>query len=326
MKTLIKIVGGILGVALLGIGGLLVWVSTALPDIDPAPKMTIELTEERIANGKYLAHNVFVCMDCHSGNEYSRFALAIQEGTLGQGGNLFGEPDFPGNYYASNLTPYHLGNWTDGEIFRAITTGVSKNGRALFPIMPYTNYRQADPEDIKDIIAYLRTLEPIEHDVPESSSNFPMNFIINTIPQEASLTKRPKASDKIKYGQYLTTMASCADCHTPMDKGAPIPGMAFAGGTNFQVPGGVVTSANITPDMETGIGSWTEEVFIARFLQFTDSTHVINSKELIPGQMQTKMPWRFYSNMSEEELGAIYAYLRTIKPVNNPIDKWAPAQ
>ncbi len=326
MKTLLKVIGGLLAVALLAVGGMLVYVSTALPNVGPATDMTVELTKERIENGKYLAHNVYVCMDCHSGKDYSRFALTIEEGTLGKGGNLFGEPGFPGSYYATNLTPYHLGGWTDGEIFRAITTGVSKDGSALFPIMPYTNYRLADPEDIKDIIAYLRTLEPIEHDVPESSSNFPMNFIINTLPQEAALTKRPDVSEKIKYGQYLTTMASCADCHTPMDKGAPVPGMGFAGGTDFPVPGGMVTSANITPDLETGIGSWTEEAFIARFKQFTDSTHVINTGEVVPGQMQTEMPWRFYSNMSEEELSAIYAYLKTLDPVENKITKWATAE
>ena len=189
--------------------------------------------------------------------------------------------------------------------------------------MPYTNYRQLDKEDIYDIIAYLRTLEPIENDVPESSSNFPMNFIINTIPAAPEFTSKPDPSNKIEFGKYLVTAASCSDCHTPMDKGAVIPGMTFAGGMEFPLPtGGIATSANITPDINTGIGSWTEEAFIARFKQFQDSTNTINSSSVTPGDFNTEMPWRFYSNMSEEELSAIYAYLKTQVPVENQIAKF----
>lgn len=324
MKKLLKIFGGILAVLVIAITGLLTYISTALPNVEPAPDLKIELTDERIKKGEYLANTVYVCMDCHSDRDYSKFALTIKEGTYGKGGNLFGtEMGLPGNYYAKNLTPYHLGDWTDGEIFRAITTGVNKQGDALFPIMPYTNYRQVDPEDIYDIIAYLRTLEPIEHDVPESSSNFPMNFIINTIPSETEFTTKPDISDQVAYGKYLVTAASCADCHTPMDKGAAIPGMAFAGGMDFPLPdGGIVTSSNITKDINTGIGTWTERAFIARFKSFQDSANVINKAQVKPGDFNTEMPWRFYSEMSEEQLSAIYAYLLTVPAVKNQITKF----
>lgn len=76
-----------------------------------------------------------------------------------KGGEFFG-PDlgFPGEFYSRNLTPANLRGWTDGEIFRAITAGVNKEGEALFPVMPYRNYSKMDKEDIYDIIAYLRTL------------------------------------------------------------------------------------------------------------------------------------------------------------------------
>lgn len=324
MKKLLKIFGGILALIVIAVSGLLIYVSTALPDVDPAPDLNIELTQERIQRGEYLANTVYACMDCHSDRDYSKFGLRTKEGTLGKGGVLFGtDEEFPGNYYTKNITPYHLGDWTDGEIFRAITTGVNKDGKALFPIMPYTNYRVLDKEDVYDIIAYLRTLEPIEYDVPASTSNFPMNFIINTIPTAPDFTKKPNPSNKVAYGKYLVTAASCADCHTPMDKGAFIKELTFAGGMEFKIPaGGVATSANITPDMNTGIGSWTEEVFIARFKSFQDSTNAINSSLVTPGDFNTKMPWRFYSNMSKEELSAIYTYLRTITPVDHQVAKF----
>ncbi len=324
MKKVGKILGILVCVLIVSVVGLLTYVKTALPNVNEAPDLNIEITEDRVANGKYLANNVYVCMDCHSDKDFSKFAPTIDTTKLGKGGNLFGEKaGFPGNYYANNLTPYHLGDWTDGEIFRAITTGVNKEGKALFPIMPYTNYRKVDKEDIYDIIAYLRTLDPVEHDVPESESAFPMNFIINTIPQEPEFTKRPDPSDKVAYGKYLVTAASCADCHTPMEKGAFIEGMEFAGGTDFYIPeGGIVTSANITKDINTGIGTWTERAFIARFKSFQDSTDVINTSNVEPGAFNTEMPWRFYSNMSEEELSAIYAYLVTLPAVKNQITKF----
>ncbi len=326
MKLVLKIVGGLVALVILFVGGTLIYISTALPNVEPAPNLTVELTPERIERGEFLAKNVYVCMDCHSDRDYSRFALVVDENTLGKGGNLFGlEHGFPGDYYAKNLTPYHLGDWTDGEIFRAITTGVNKNGDALFPIMPYTNYRRVDKEDIYDIIAYLRTLEPIEHNVPASSSAFPMNFIINTIPQnETAFTERPDISDRVAYGEYLTVAGSCADCHTPIDeRGGRIPGMDYAGGMDFNMPtGGTVYSANITPHETSGIGAWTEEMFIARFKQFQDSTKAINQDLVEPGTFQTEMPWRFYSKMSEEELGAIFAYLQTLEPVENSMTRF----
>jgi hypothetical protein len=108
-----------------------------------------------------------------------------------------------------------------------------------------------------------------------------------------------------------------------MLRGNPIEGMNFAGGLDFPLPlGGIVTSANITPDVSTGIGSWTEDAFIARFKSFQDSSNVINKNVVKPGDFNTEMPWRFYSNMSEEELSAIYAFLKTQTPVNNLITKF----
>ncbi len=108
-----------------------------------------------------------------------------------------------------------------------------------------------------------------------------------------------------------------------MEQGAVVEGMTFAGGMEFILPtGGIVTSANITPDINTGIGSWTEEVFVARFKSFQDSTNAINKNLVVPGDFNTDLPWRFYSNMSEEELSAIYAYLKTQAPVQNQIAKF----
>ena len=88
--------------------------------------------------------------------------------------------------------------------------------------------------------------------------------------------------------------------------------------------GGVVRSANITPDAETGIAKWTEEMFVNRFKSYTDSTY--KPADIKPGEFNTVMPWTMYGNMKTEDLKAIYAYLRTVKPVKNEVEKFSPAQ
>jgi len=325
MKKILKIVVLLLGIVVLGIAGLLTYVKMMLPQAPPAEALTIPVTPARLERGKYLAHHVMLCMDCHSVRDYSKFAAPMKPGTLGGGGEAFVRAmGFPGDFYSTNLTPHHLQDWTDGELFRAITTGVSRDGRALFPLMPYLNYGQLDKEDVYDVIAYIRTLEPVVNDTPPRDVDFPMNFIINTIPQPAKFVTRPQPSDVVAYGKYMLTAANCDDCHTVKDKGTPVPGMYLAGGFEVPFPDGTRTrSANITPDNETGIGQWTEAQFVNRFRAYSDSSYVAH--DVKPGEFKTFMPWTFYSQMKDEDLKAIYAYLRTVPPVNHAVTKFEPA-
>ncbi|MEX0720424.1 MAG: c-type cytochrome [Balneolaceae bacterium] len=325
MKKVLKIAGFILAGVLVLISGLLIYVKAFLPNAEPAPELTVELTSERIERGEYLAHSIMVCMDCHSERDFSLFSGPLVDGTLGKGGEEFNAlMGFPGNFYARNITPYNMGDWTDGELFRAITTGVNKDGKALFPVMPYQSYGKIDKEDIYDIIAYIRTLDPIEHDLPESAPDFPMNFIINTIPAKAEFTKKPDTTDRVAYGKYLVTAAACNDCHTKMEQGAYVEGMEFAGDFEFMFPSGDVTrSANITPDTGTGIGAWTEEQFVNRFKVYADSSIALPAVQ--PGQFNSPMPWSMYATMKEEDLRAIYAYLQTVTPIENLVIRYTPA-
>ena len=302
--------------------GLVSYVKLAFPKVDDAPDIKIELTTERVSRGQYLAHSVAACMDCHSTRDWGKFSGPLKDGSYGGGGEVFNQKmGFPGTYIAKNLTPHALNSWTDGEIFRAITSGVNKDGKALFPVMPYHNYAMADREDIYAIIAYLRTLEPVESDVSPSRSDFPMNIIINVIPKNPSLSEKPDPSDIVKYGGYLTNLSSCIDCHTPMEKGKPVISKAFSGGREFGLAtGGLVRSANITPDKETGIGNWTEEAFVQRFKAYSDSSYTPH--EIQQGQFNTMMPWTMYSGMKEEDLAAIYAYLQSLQPIPNKIERF----
>lgn len=322
MRKALKITGIVFLVLFAAAAAALIYFSSTFPKVDPASDVKIQATRERIERGRYLANHVTLCMDCHSSRDWTRFTGPLIPGTEGRGGERFDHTiGVPGTVYARNITPYNLKNWTDGEISRLIATGVTKDGRVLFPLMPYPNYSLMSEEDIYSIVAYIRTLKPIESSFPDSELDFPLNFIVKTIPQPYVARKAPDKSNSVEYGKYLVSIAACADCHTPREKGEFIKGMDFAGGTSMKVPWGTVRPANITPDMETGIGSWKKSDFIRRFKAFASDSSMgkVNKNEF-----NTIMPWSFFAGMTEEDLGAIYDYLRTVKPVRNQVIRFSP--
>jgi mono/diheme cytochrome c family protein len=326
MKKIFKILGYLLLILILLITGLLLYVKTALPNVGKAPTLKIDYSADRIERGRYLANNVAVCMDCHSTRDWTKFAGPLAAGTLGKGGERFDQGQgFPGIYYSKNITAFGIGRYTDGELFRLITTGVTKEGRAMFPVMPYSHYGKMDPEDIKSIIVYLRSITPIRNDVPESSSDFPMNFIINTIPVKGSPQKKPATSDQLAYGAYLTNACSCIECHTKVEKGRIIGELSFSGGREFLMKdGSIIRSSNITPDSLTGIGGWTREMFMGRFTFFADSSY--KPRTVAAGEFNSIMPWNMYGKMTKEDLAAIYTYLNSVKAIKNEIVKLTPAR
>lgn len=325
MKKLLKYVGYLLVIIVVAIAGLLAYVKIALPDVGEAEDLKIDYTQERIERGRYLANTVTVCMDCHSRRDWSKFSGPLAEGTLGMGGDRFDQSlGMPGVFYARNITPAGISRYSDGELFRLITSGVTKEGRAMFPLMPYPYYGSMDKEDIYSIISYVRSLPAIENSVPDSEPDFPMNFILNTIPKKPVHQTKPEKTDLLAYGAYMTNAAGCVECHTRVDKGQIIPDFKFGGGRDFKFPdGSVVMSANITPDKETGIGAWTKEMFIQRFKVYADSAYT--DPAVAPGEFNSIMPWTMYGQMEEDDLIAIYNYLRTVKPISNKVVKFTTA-
>lgn len=322
MKTLVRgvlvVMAVLLLVAVIGVG----YLFAKYPDVPPPEDVTVVATPDKIARGEYLAKHVSQCVDCHAVRDYTKFAGPVVAGTLGRGGENFGVPATAvRTLHSRNITPAGIGQWTDGELIRAITTGVNKDGEPLFPIMPYPRYAQMSREDIEAIVAYVRTLAPVEYTAPPRDLALPLPLVVRTIPKAAAFRPIPPKTDRVAYGEYLTNAASCGECHTPMDaQGTPLPGMNFAGGFEFPLPGGGVTrSANITPDADTGIGTWGEQQFIDKFKAF-DGAPI---RSLTPSEQRenTVMPWLGYAGMTREDLGAIYSYLRTLKPVINRVKK-----
>lgn len=291
------------------------------PAVAPAGKVKVEMSPERIERGRYLFETVADCSGCHSTRDYTKFAGPLVEATRGSGFAWPEELGFPGRVFSPNITPdpeTGIGNWTDGEKIRAIREGVSRDGRALFSFMPYTHFAKMSDDDVHSVVAYMNSLAPVRKAQPRTELDFPVKYLVNDIPRPVDgPVSAPDSSDRVKYGEYLVTLASCVVCHTKLDKGAVPPELAFSGGEEFRLMGMMVRSANITPDEETGIGNWTEDRFVAKFRGYAEMT-AANAPAHTQATL-TVMPWLALSKLTDDDVRAIYSYLRTVKPIRNPV-------
>ncbi|MEP6782289.1 MAG: c-type cytochrome, partial [Acidobacteriota bacterium] len=191
--------------------------------------------------------------------------------------------------------------------------------------MPYPHFGAMSEDDVHAVLAYIRTFKAIEGTAPPRHLNFPLNLIVRTIPGPNTYQPRPSPTDKVAYGKYITQASLCSDCHTPIDeRGTQLPGLDFAGGMEFRETGHLVRSANITPDADTGIGSWTEAQFIDKFKAFETATNATLGET--ERAQNTVMPMTAFAGMTREDLSAIYAYLRTLKPVTHRVEKFPEAK
>lgn len=312
-----KILTAIVAVLLLLVLVLVVKFYVLSPRLRPAADLKAPSTPEAIARGKYLVDSVTGCLGCHSPVDESVSGEPPLPGRLGAGRDFGLMPGFPGHIRAPNLTPdpdTGLGSWTDGEIVRAIREGVSKDGRPLFPMMPYGSYgKSLSDADALAIVAYLRTLPAIKNDPGRTQLDFPVAMFVRAAPAPLaeSPVGEPPESDPVARGQWLLTVASCHDCHDSVNsRHEPIPGKALAGGSPMPIPNkGTVYTANITSDPATGIGSYTDD----------DLLRVLSEGKGKSGQTLYAMPWRYYGGMTEADKRALIAALRKVPPVANAV-------
>ena len=283
--------------------------------------------DDVIQHGKYIA-TIAGCTDCHTPlkaeyqdpTKYTFEQLqiisfngkeALDESKLLAGGRPF-DLGPAGLLLTRNLTPDQetgLGTWTNEQIKLAVKTGVSNDGHILFPVMPYHVYNGMADADIDAVIAYLRSVNAVSHEIPESTiptDGFP------TPPYTTGIVA-PDASDKAARGGYLVnSVMGCTDCHTPVDPttGAPQMDKYLAGRQPYEGPWGIVYGGNITPDNETGIGTWTDE----------EVKRAILTGVRKDGRRLILMPWFVYSSLTAEDTEAVVYYLKNVLPaVNNQI-------
>jgi cytochrome c553 len=277
----------------------------------PVPDVTAPHDAETIARGKYLGTALCSCVTCHSPRDWTMQGgdnTAVLDG-LGPSAVL----------HPPNLTAHRLGSWTDGELVRAITTGMGKGNHALVPAMPYPAYRAMALDDALAIVAWLRTLAPKAVETPSRQLPFPLELVVNVIPKPVELRpKAPRPTDA-DYGAYVTTIATCRWCHSEVDgRSQPVVGLEFAGGHAFSIPppgAGTVVSANLTPDGPTGLGGWSKEAFVARFRSASLAS-------VQAGGSNSTMMWSQFHEATDVDLEAIYDYLRTLPPKAHQVVKF----
>lgn len=289
---------------------------TSVLDLEVIPR-----TPERLARGKYLVEGLVQCPACHSEHDFSKRPWEIIPGRK-LGGFVFTpeESGLPKPYLlvAPNISPdpeYGAGTWKDRDFVRALRQGIGHDGRTLFPFMPYPYFRNISDEDLAAIIVYERSQAPVH--VQRPKSQFPPDFMkaFQPLPPMPHVAE-PDHSDRVAYGKYLVNAAHCDACHTPTDhQGNPLPGMQFSGGADIAGTwkGGNeivhVNALNITPDA-SGIGYFDEAMFI----------QVIRNGGFKTRPLLNIMPWDYFRNLTDDDLKAIFAYLRTVKPVCHHVD------
>lgn len=272
-------------------------------------------TPERLARGKYLVDAVAGCFGCHSDPDWSKQGAPPLAGREG-GGHVWADQGQPW-LVAPNITPDKetgAGNWSDDTLARAIREGIGHDGRALFPAMPYQSYREMSDEDLASVIVYLRSVPAVRNQLPVTKMPFPLNFLIQNVPQPVTnAVAGPSDSTTVSHGAYLVKIAACADCHTPQDRGQPIPGMDFAGGFLLHEPKGDLVSANITP-AASGIAYYNEDTFVS----------ALRTGKVGARPIRWSMPYYFYGRMTDDDLKSIFGFLKTMKPVKHQLDNLEP--
>jgi hypothetical protein len=319
MKILKKIlIFGALALLLLvtlGITFTVGWRPFLGPRVRPLTERKFEATPARLERGKYIVRAVAGCLDCHSEHDLTLPGAPSKEGKEGGGTVFLSDPGL-GTLNAPNITPDKetgIGNWTDDQVARAIREGIGSGDRALFPIMPYQNYKHMSDEDLASVVVYIRSIPPVRNAVALSQINFPVNRLILGVPEPITApVSDPDLSTPKARGEHLATLASCADCHTPQDQmGQYIQNLRFAGGFVFD---GLsekkkVASANITSD-PTGIPYYDETTFI----------NTIRNGQIGARKIDAVMPWGFYRNMTDDDLKAVFAFVHALPPIKHSVD------
>ena len=260
-----------------------------------------------VERGQYLA-TLAGCVGCHTplGPTGPDFSKAYA-------GGMKVTEEF-GTWIGPNITPHPetgIGKWTDEQILAAIRDGKRPDGTMIKAIMPYPFYTGMTDDDGKALVAFLRSLPPIENKVEKGDIKLP-DMPAPQVPRVDD------TSDPVKHGQYLASLMHCAMCHTPMTPQGPDMSKMWAGGFEMKVPPefgtGVLWSSNITSHPETGIGKWTEEDIIAAV-----KVGVRPDKTPILGPMALYVP--LWSQMKDDDAKALAAFVKPLPPIEHKVPK-----
>jgi mono/diheme cytochrome c family protein len=280
--------------------------------VTPASAQGTPASAAEVARGRYIFGATGGC-GCHT----------VPKGPINAGGRRYDGPF--GTVFASNITPDRqtgIGTWTDEQIITAIRLGRRPNGERLLPVHPFTVFNGMAEEDLKAVVAFLRTAPPVNRanqpkkiTMPLFESVFLPTWLAAFAPKETPPPKAPTSG--VARGEYLVrAVGHCGECHSPRTMTMATDNSRFLAGN----PKGPEDQAmpNITPDPDTGIGKWSVEE-IADYLGSGNKP----DGDVAGGLMAEVIDGTLagYKDLTQADRVAIAQYLKTLPPIRNKIGK-----
>jgi mono/diheme cytochrome c family protein len=287
---------------------LVVAIGTASPVRAQAPD------PEAVRRGEYI-FNAAGCLGCHTDEKNKGPRLA--------GGREIKSPF--GSFYGPNITPhpaYGIGRWTEAQFRRALREGIRPDGAHYFPAFPYTSFAGMTDADVSDLWAYMRTVPAVAQPNKPHDVGFPFNIRLLMVAWKAlffapggTVKLDPAAPPEIQRGGYLVrALGHCQECHSERN---------FLGGieSGKELAGGVIgggRAPNLTPDRDTGLGKWSpaDLVDLLKSGMTPDGDFV--------GSEMAEVVRNSTSKLTDGDVRAIVAYLRSLPPVRNAVRKPPP--
>lgn len=260
------------------------------------------LAQTPIERGSYLVNGLLTCGNCHTPRGPG--GVWDMSKQLSGGPQTWDEVTF--KVKGANVTPdpeTGIGKWSDADIKRALLTGVRPNGTQIAPLMPYGFYKVFTPADIDAVVAYLKSVPAVNNAVERPVYKAAMH--VDTPPGADKAMSQADMDDPVKRGFYLATIGHCMECHSPVVNDVHDYAQLGKGGQPFKGPWGVTVSRNITSHATAGLGAWSDAEIKAAI-----------TKGLRRDGTKLKPPMAFalYATMTDQDLSAIVAYLRTVPP------------
>ncbi len=257
-----------------------------------------------VERGDYLVNAVMACDGCHTPRGPGGL---IMEKKFSGGSQVWDTAAY--TVRGTNITPDRdtgIGAWSADELKRSLVDGVRPNGVPLAPQMPFAFYKILTPGDLDAVVAYVRSVQPVKNEVQPPTYKAAMHGEL--IPEAEKPIAEAALRDPVKRGFYLATVAHCMECHSRRPDGvSDYKNHWGKGGYEFTGPFGKVSTSNITAHKTAGVGAWSDAE-LRRAL-----THGVGRDGRA---FKTPMARQVYfSKMTDEDLNAIVAWMRTIPPL-----------
>lgn len=300
------------------------WEPQTSPHARGTTNRSFERTPARLQRGEYLADNVLGCFRCHSERDWNSPGAPPVTGKKGagyvfvKGAGPVDPRKPPSQVFAPNITPdpeTGAGRWRDDMLSSAIRESVDHDGRPFSSPKFHKGFRNLSDEDLASVIVYLRSIPAVHNPVPKTMVNASQSAELGKrIPPLTTTMPEPELSDPVRRGEYLVGIAACAACHTSDVAEASVHEKEFGGGTLMSDnPDHYVMSPNITMD-PSGIGYYDQAMFI-RVMR----TGQVGTRKLYP-----IMPWGHFRKMTDKDLKAIFAFLKTQPRAQHIVDNTEP--